>query len=41
MEILGTDYELVDCEKNILGFIVEAGNTFTFVDLASGISQPW
>ena len=41
IEILGTDYKFVDSHQNILGFMVTAGNTFTFFDIASGINQPW
>ncbi|WMN12609.1 hypothetical protein QYS49_34060 [Marivirga salinae] len=41
IEIMGTDYEFVDSHQNILGFMVTAGNTFTFFDIASGINQPW
>lgn len=41
IEILGRDYEFVDSHQNILGFMVTAGNTFTFFDIASGINQPW
>ncbi|MGJ3234636.1 hypothetical protein [Marivirga sp.] len=41
LNILGTEYKFVDSQQNILGFMVTAGNTFTFFDIASGINQPW
>lgn len=41
IEILGRDYEFIHSHQNILGFMVTAGNTFTFFDIASGINQPW
>ncbi|WP_340153863.1 hypothetical protein [uncultured Marivirga sp.] len=41
IEILGEEYKFVDSQQNILGFMVTAGNTYTFFDIASGINQPW
>ena len=41
LNILGTEYEFVDSQQNILGFMVTAGNIFTYFDIASGINQPW
>ena len=37
----GEDIPFVDSQHNVLGFLVKAGNIYTYFDIASGINQPW
>lgn len=35
------DYAYQASQHNVLGFLVKAGNLYTYFDIASGINQPW
>lgn len=37
----GIDKPFVASQHNVLGFLVKAGNIYTYFDIASGINQPW
>jgi len=37
----GVDKPFVASQHNVLGFLVKAGNIYTYFDIASGINQPW
>ncbi len=37
----GSDIPFVASQHNVLGFLVKAGNIYTYFDIASGINQPW
>ena len=37
----GRSVPFVASQHNVLGFLVKAGNIYTYFDIASGINQPW
>lgn len=41
IEIAGTNYDFIDSQHNVIGFLATAGNLLVYFDIASGKNQPW